>query len=282
MQPRRSEYDVTNQVNTTDPQAVHQEVSRIYLRSVSGCAHGDARPRLRRLRSAVPGRLPRLPGLRHRLPQSSAHAGRDARHGAADGRLRALGRSAPSPSVRACSASASSPRCSTTSATCAIATTPATRTAPSTRCSHVSRGSRFVEHYMSRLGMSDLAPVAAQHHPLHRLRDAGGRHRGAQPRCSAGSATCSAPPTSSPRWPTAAIWRSAATGCFRSSSPAGSPPTAEPNAAGHGALFLGPGPAAQDARLLPDRRAPSRTSCSAAPTAMPRRTSAGRTCTSTR
>ena len=31
MQPRRSEYDVTNQVNTTDPQAVLQEVSRIYL-----------------------------------------------------------------------------------------------------------------------------------------------------------------------------------------------------------------------------------------------------------
>ena len=98
--------------------------------------------------------------------------------------------------------------------------------------SHVSRGSRFVEHYMSRLGMSDLAPVAAKHHPLHRLRDVGGHASKSRARCSAGSATCSAPRTSSPRWRTAATWRSAATGCSRSSWPGGSPPTASPTPQG--------------------------------------------------
>jgi hypothetical protein len=31
MTPRRSEYDVTNQIDTTDPRAVNGEVSRIFL-----------------------------------------------------------------------------------------------------------------------------------------------------------------------------------------------------------------------------------------------------------
>ena len=31
MAPRRSEYDVSNEVNTTDPAAVHSEISRVFL-----------------------------------------------------------------------------------------------------------------------------------------------------------------------------------------------------------------------------------------------------------
>ena len=181
MQPRRNEYDVTNRVNTTDPLAVHQEVTRIYLglypdapTETLGRAFGDC---ARLFRGDYPGYRAcdtAYHNLQHTLDVALAMAR------LMDGYDRSA-RARASRSERACSASASSPRCSTTSATCAIATTPATRTARSTRCCHVSRGSRFVEHYMSRLGMSDLAPVAASIIHFTGYEMPVDTHRGAEP-----------------------------------------------------------------------------------------------------
>jgi HD domain len=160
MQPRRSEYDVTNRVNTTDPLAVHQEVSRIYLglypdapvetlgRAFNDCA--------RLFRGEYPGYRAcdtAYHNLQHTLDVALAMArlmdGYDRSAGCAEpigarlfrfGIIAALLHDVGYLRHRH--------------------DTRHQNGAEYTLC-HVSRGSRFVEHYMSRLGMSDLASVAA-------------------------------------------------------------------------------------------------------------------------
>jgi len=160
MQPRRSEYDVTNQVNTTDPMAVHQEVSRIYLglypdapvetlgRAFNDCA--------RLFRGEYPGYRAcdtAYHNLQHTLDVALAMAR------LMDGYDRSAGRAEP--------IGARLFRFGIIAAL--LHDVGYLRHRHDTRhqngaeytLSHVSRGSRFVEHYMSRLGMSDLASVAA-------------------------------------------------------------------------------------------------------------------------
>jgi hypothetical protein len=161
MQPRRSEYDVTNRVNTTEPLAVHQEVVRIYLglypdapTETFGRAFGDC---ARLFRGDYPGYREcdtAYHNLQHTLDVALAMArlmdgyDRSAGHGEPIGaRLFRFG-----------------------IITALLHDVGYLRHRHDTRhqngaeytLSHVSRGSRFVEHYMSRLGMSDLAPVAAR------------------------------------------------------------------------------------------------------------------------
>ena len=47
---------------------------------------------------------------------------------------------------------------------------------------HVSRGARFLEEYLPKIGMADLAAGRRAHRALHRLRDPGGQDQGAGPR----------------------------------------------------------------------------------------------------
>jgi hypothetical protein len=161
MQPRRSEYDVTNRVNTTDPQAVHQEVSRIYLglypdaptetlgRTFSDCA--------RLFRGEYPGYRAcdtAYHNLQHTLDVSLAMAR------LMDGYERSQGRGEP--------IGARLFRFGIIVAL--LHDVGYLRHRHDTRhqngaeytLSHVSRGSRFLEHYITELGMSDLAPVAAR------------------------------------------------------------------------------------------------------------------------
>jgi hypothetical protein len=160
MQPRRSEYDVTNQVNTTDPLAVHQEVSRIYLglypdapTETLGRAFGDC---ARLFRGDYPGYRAcdtAYHNLQHTLDVALAMAR------LMDGYDRSAGRAEP--------IGARLFRFGIITAL--LHDVGYLRHRHDTRhqngaeytLSHVSRGSRFVEHYMSRLGMSDLASVAA-------------------------------------------------------------------------------------------------------------------------
>jgi hypothetical protein len=161
MQPRRSEYDVTNQINTTDPLAVHQEVCRIYLRlypdaptETLGRAFGDC---ARLFRGDYPGYRAcdtAYHNLQHTLDVALAMAR------LMDGYDRSAGRAEP--------IGARLFRFGIIAAL--LHDVGYLRHRHDTRhqngaeytLSHVSRGSRFVEHYVSRLGMSDLASVAAK------------------------------------------------------------------------------------------------------------------------
>ena len=161
MEPRRNDYDVTNQVNTTDPLEVHKEVSRIYLslypdapaetlgRAFSDCA--------RLFRGEYPGYRAcdtAYHNLQHTLEVALAMAR------LMDGYERSEDRPEP--------LGARLFRFGIISAL--LHDVGYLRHRHDTRhqngaeytLSHVSRGSRFVEQYVSRLGMSDLAPIAAK------------------------------------------------------------------------------------------------------------------------
>lgn len=160
MQPRRSEYDVTNRINTTDPQAVHREVSRLYLAlypdaptETLGRAFGDCN---RLFQGEYPGYRAcdtAYHNLQHTLDVVLAMAR------LMDGYERSAGGAEP--------IGARLFRFGVITAL--LHDVGYLRHRHDTRhhngaeytTSHVSRGSRFVEHYMTRLGMSDLAPVAA-------------------------------------------------------------------------------------------------------------------------
>jgi hypothetical protein len=160
MQPRRNEYDVTNQVNTTDPQAVQHEVTRLYLAlypeaptEILGRAFADCG---RLFRGEYPGYRAcdtAYHNLQHTLEVTLAMArlmdgyerseepaerigARLFRFGIITALLHDVGYLRHRHDTRHQNG------------------------AEYTLC-HVSRGSRFVEQYMSRIGMSDLAPVAA-------------------------------------------------------------------------------------------------------------------------
>jgi len=161
MQPRRNEYDVTNQVNTTDPHAVHQEVRRIYLRlypdapaETLGRTFGDC---ARLFRGEYPGyracdtayhnlqhtldvalAMARLMDGYERSPQREEPIGaRLFRFGIITALLHDVGYLRHRHDTRH-------------------------QNGAEYTLSHVSRGSRFLEHYMTMLGMSDLAPVAGR------------------------------------------------------------------------------------------------------------------------
>ena len=87
---------------------------------------------------------------------------------------------------------------------------------------HVSRGSQHLRQYLPRIGLKRYANAGATlvhytgyERPRRRFRST--------TRCCAASATCSAPRTSSRRWPTAVTWKNAATGSIRNSCSAASP-----------------------------------------------------------
>jgi hypothetical protein len=161
MQPRRSEYDVTNRINTTEPLAVQQEVVRIYLglypdapTETLGRAFGDC---ARLFRGDYPGYREcdtAYHNLQHTLDVALAMAR------LMDGYDRSAGRGEP--------IGARLFRFGIITAL--LHDVGYLRHRHDTRhqngaeytLSHVSRGSRFVEQYVSRLGMSDLAPVAAR------------------------------------------------------------------------------------------------------------------------
>jgi hypothetical protein len=161
MQPRRNEYDVTNLVNTTDPLAVHQEVSRIYQRlypdaptETLGRAFGDC---ARLFRGDYPG-YRECDTAYHNLQHTLEVALATAR--LMDGYERSAGRPEPI-----------GPRLFRFGViTALLHDVGYLRHRHDTRhqngaeytLSHVSRGSRFVEQYVSRLGLSDLAAVAAK------------------------------------------------------------------------------------------------------------------------
>jgi len=161
MEPRRNEYDVTNQINTTDPLAVHQEVSRIYLSlypdapaETLGRAFGDC---ARLFRGDYPGYRAcdtAYHNLQHTLEVALAMARLMDGYERSDGRPEALGARLFRFGI----------------ITALLHDVGYLRHRHDTRhqngaeytLSHVSRGSRFVEQYVSRLGMSDLAPVAGK------------------------------------------------------------------------------------------------------------------------
>jgi hypothetical protein len=160
VQSRRSEYDVTNQVTTTEPSSVHAEVRRIYLelyplaptdtlrRAFDDCA--------RLFRGEYPGYRACDTGyhnLQHTLDVSLAMAR------LMDGYERSRGRGEP--------IGARLFRFGVITALLHDAgylrhrrDTRHQNGAEYTLC-HVSRGARFVEHYMTALGMAELAPLAA-------------------------------------------------------------------------------------------------------------------------
>ncbi len=161
MQSRRNEYDVTNQVNTTDPQAVLQEVRRIYLGlypdapvETLGRAFGDC---TRLFSGDYPGYRAcdtAYHNLQHTLDVALAMAR------LMDGYDRSAGRADPI-GARLFRFGIITALLHDVGYLRHRHDTRHQNGAEYTLC-HVSRGSRFVEHYMSRLGMSDLACVAAR------------------------------------------------------------------------------------------------------------------------
>jgi hypothetical protein len=158
---RRSEYDVSNRVNTTDPAAVHNEVSRVFL-----ALYPDASLELVARAFADCGLLYRgeYPGyhgcdtgyhnLQHVLDVTLAMAR------LMDGYERARHRSEPI-----------GPRVFGLGVITALfhdigylrhRNDTRHRKGAEYTLRHVSRGARFLERYLSDAGMPDLAPVAAR------------------------------------------------------------------------------------------------------------------------
>jgi hypothetical protein len=158
---RRSEYDVSNQVNTTDPAAVDTEVSRVFLD-----LYPDASLELVARAFADCGRLYRgeYPGyhgcdtgyhnLQHVLDVTLAMAR------LMDGYERARHRSEPI-----------GPRVFGLGVITALfhdigylrhRNDTRHRNGAEYTLRHVTRGARFLEQYLNELGMADLAPVAAR------------------------------------------------------------------------------------------------------------------------
>jgi hypothetical protein len=160
MTVRRSEYDVTNQVDTTDPRAVHQQVSRLFERLYPGI-RSDALPRAfedctRLYRGEYPGYRAcdtAYHNLQHTLDVALAMAR------LMDGYERA-------PDTR----EALGPRLFVFGVVSALfhdigylrhVNDTRHRNGAEYTTRHVSRGSRFLEPYMGSLGMADLASQAA-------------------------------------------------------------------------------------------------------------------------
>lgn len=161
MQPRRNEYDVTNQVNTTDSKSVHSEVSRIYLELYPNAPSDSLRRAFddctRLFNGDYPGYRACDTGyhnLQHTLDVSLAMAR------LMDGYERTAGRAEPI-GARLFRFGILAALLHDVGYLRHRHDTRHQNGAEYTLC-HVSRGSRFVEHYLSALGMGDLAPVAAR------------------------------------------------------------------------------------------------------------------------
>ena len=175
---RRNDYDVTDSIRTTDPEAVAGEVVRIYRTLYNGTPVPELERAFRTTSSLYPGRHPGLPALRHRVPRHPARARCHPGHGAADGRLRSSSRRKrrfAEPAARRLRVGVAT-RCSTTSATCAGVTTTATASAPSTRSRTSPAARAYLRRYVGELGSTPLRPVGAHAGALHRLRAPGGNH----------------------------------------------------------------------------------------------------------
>jgi hypothetical protein len=160
MQPRRSEYDVTNQVNTTEPGSVHAEVRRIYLDLYPHAPTDTLRRAFddctRLFRGEYPGYRAcdtAYHNLQHTLDVSLAMAR------LMDGYERSRGRGEPI-GARLFRFGIITALLHDVGYLRHRHDTRHQNGAEYTLC-HVSRGSRFVEHYVTELGMADLAPVAA-------------------------------------------------------------------------------------------------------------------------
>jgi hypothetical protein len=160
MTARRSEYDVTNQVDTTDPRAVFLEVSGLFERLYPG-NHSDALPRAfqdctRLYRGEFPGYRAcdtAYHNLQHTLDVALAMARLMDGYERARDTQQTLG-----------------PRLFVFGVVSALfhdigylrhVNDTRHRNGAEYTTRHVTRGSRFLEHYMAGLGMADLAPHAA-------------------------------------------------------------------------------------------------------------------------
>ncbi|HKQ25054.1 MAG TPA: HD domain-containing protein [Burkholderiales bacterium] len=160
---RRNDYDVTNQVNTTDPAAVNTEVNRIFLELYPNASTHVLNRAFRDLRRLHKGEYPGYRAcdtgyhnLQHSLDVTLAMArlmdGYERSHH--DHRTEALGAKLFRFGVVAALfhdigylRKVNDMR---------------HKNGAEYTLKHVSRGARFLEEYISRLGMAELAPIAAQ------------------------------------------------------------------------------------------------------------------------
>ena len=156
---RRSDFDVTNSVQVSSPPAVLAAVEALFRPTWPQLSTRAPGARVRALRAAVRRRGRRLSRRRHRLSRPPAHPRHNARARAPARGLRAAARAgARSASAVRVPPSASSPGCSTMSATCAAADDRDSRNGAEFTRTHVSRGARFLEEYLPVLGFADWVP----------------------------------------------------------------------------------------------------------------------------
>ena len=221
---RRSDFDVTNRINTTDPVCVKLEVVAHLPRALRAQPGADARSRVRRHGAPLSRRLSRLPRAATRSTTTSSTS-LDVTLAMArllDGYERSRG---DGPHI--------DERLFQLGVICALYhdigyirranDTQAHATAPSTRRSTSRAAARFLQGVpadASAWTSSRTSPAAILHFtgyetPVAQIKRAAIRSTGS-------SAACSAPRTSSRRWPTAVTSRNAATGSIPSSSRAAS------------------------------------------------------------
>ncbi|MGQ0580221.1 MAG: HD domain-containing protein [Betaproteobacteria bacterium] len=160
---RRNEYDVTNQVNTTDPPSVNTEVNRIFLALYPNASTHVVNRSFRDLARLHRGEYPgyracdtAYHNLQHSLEVTLAMARlmdgyershRDPRIGALGARLFRFG------VVTALFHDVGYLR---------KASDMRHRNGAEYTLKHVARGAKFLEEYISRLGMAELAPIASE------------------------------------------------------------------------------------------------------------------------
>ncbi len=229
LQDRRNDYDVTNTVQVSSAPQVRAAVADLFSRAVPEPLVRFRLARLPRLRARVPRARPELPRGRHDVSRHAAHARHDARarapHRGPRDERRAR-RPARPRSRRARDRQRAVPR---RRAICAIASsTPAPSTAPCSRACTLRAAVNYLENYLPRIGLEQFVPVVSRivHFTGYELNI--DQIELEDPKDSVVGHLLGTADLGRAVSPTAAISRSAATGCTPSSCSAASRSTSGP------------------------------------------------------